>query len=194
MKELILARHGESVYSAEGRANGSPAVPVGLTPAGRNQASSLARRLAGEAIDLCITSQFPRARATADIALADRQLPRAVADRLNDLVYGDFEGELLTVYQQWRRRHTIGDRPPGGGESRRDVAARVGAAIAGLVERPEDRILVVCHELPVKFLLAAHRGESLDELPIQVEYATPYRLPAAEARRAAECLLAWGVD
>ena len=69
MDRLILARHGESTFSARGLVNGDVWVDVGLTEAGEEQAQDLGRLLAQEHIDLCVTSEFARARATAEIAL-----------------------------------------------------------------------------------------------------------------------------
>jgi len=64
--ELVyLARHGESVYSAQSLLNGDPSVPCGLTPRGFEQARELGRQLLGHRLDLCITTAFERTQITA---------------------------------------------------------------------------------------------------------------------------------
>src|ERR671932_620919 len=66
MKRAILARHGESEVLLAGLVSGDPAEPSGLTSAGREQARRLGELVAGEPIDLCVTSEFARTRETAD--------------------------------------------------------------------------------------------------------------------------------
>src|ERR1041385_6375578 len=92
LERAILARHGESEYSARGLLNGDVAVHVGLTERGRHEARRLGEALREEPLDLCVTSEFRRVRETVDIALAGRDVPRVVDPRLNDPLYGRFEG------------------------------------------------------------------------------------------------------
>src|SRR5439155_14309103 len=75
VKRLIVARHAESEYNVLGLLNGDPSVPCPLTARGRDQARALGRALAEQTIDLRITTDFPRTRETADIALASRNIP-----------------------------------------------------------------------------------------------------------------------
>ena len=72
MDEVILARHGESELSVVGTVNGDPSIACPLTEAGREQALRLGEQLAGDELDLCVTSEFERVRQTADLALGDR--------------------------------------------------------------------------------------------------------------------------
>ena len=95
MRRAILARHGESEYSAYGRLNGDITVAVGLTARGREEARRLGEDLRGEQLDLCVTSEFQRARETADIALEGRDVARLVDPRLNDPLIGRYEGSGL---------------------------------------------------------------------------------------------------
>jgi alpha-ribazole phosphatase len=88
MEQLILARHGESVFSSRLLVNGDIASPGPLTPRGRAEARALGQALAAQRIDLCATSEFERTRETADVALAGRDVPRLVLAALNDPLYG----------------------------------------------------------------------------------------------------------
>ena len=88
MKRLLVARHGESEYSAKQLVNGDPGVSCPLTEAGRVQARALGEALAGESIDLCVVTEFQRVRETAELALDGREVPFLVVPELNDPRYG----------------------------------------------------------------------------------------------------------
>ena len=190
METAILARHGESELSAAGLVSGDPAEPRGLTEIGREQARQLGKRLAGEPIDLCVTSEFVRVRQTADLALAGRGIPRLVAGELNDVRFGEFEGQPFEAYRAWARERDPTEAPPGG-ESRAEVAARYVRGFRRVLERPERTILVVAHGLPLRYTLLAL--EDLDPTPIveQIPLAEPYRLTRAELERATARLERW---
>jgi 2,3-bisphosphoglycerate-dependent phosphoglycerate mutase len=190
VETVILARHGESELSAAGLVSGDPAEPRGLTEIGREQARRLGERLAGEPIDLCATSEFVRVRETADLALAGREVPRVVVPELNDVRFGEFEGQPFEVYRAWARERDPTEAAPGG-ESRAEVAARYVRGFRRVLERPERTILVVAHGLPLRYTLLAL--EDLDPTPIveQVPLAEPYRLTRAELERATARLERW---
>ncbi|MBI2710478.1 MAG: histidine phosphatase family protein [Actinobacteria bacterium] len=63
---LLVVRHGESVWNAEGRWQGQADIP--LTDLGRRQAASAARALGS--VDLIAASDLVRARETAEIIAA----------------------------------------------------------------------------------------------------------------------------
>ena len=191
MERVVLARHGESELSLVGRTNGDPSLAVGLTEAGREQARQLGRDLAGEAVDLCVTSEFLRAQETADLALEGRQVPRLVLAELNDIRFGAFEGQLLTEYRAWAHSHGPDEPAPGGGDSRAQTVARYGAAYGELLDRPEASVLVVAHGLPVRYVLDAVEGRNPAAAVAQVPYAEPFWLSADELRTAVARLVAW---
>src|SRR5712691_6639908 len=191
MEEIILARHGESEFSVRGTMNGDPATAVRLTEAGREQARRLGRLLAGERIDLCVTSEFGRAAETADLALGGRDVPRLVLAELNDIQVGDFEGGSLAEYRAWAGAQDPVALPPGGGESRADTVRRYVRAYRTLLARPEETVLVVAHGLPIRYVVNAAAGRPPAPLLDPVEYAEPYRLAAAELEEAVSELEAW---
>jgi len=195
MERLILARHGESTYSARGLNNGDPSVDVVLTPAGEEQARALGRELTGEPIELVVTSNFHRTRETAELAMAGRDVPFEVDPRLADPDVGSYEGKTLDEYREWAWNAPSDERCPGGGESRCEIAARVADAyrrIAGLEPRT---ILVVAHGITIAYPLDAADGlPPAPRLRAPVEYATPFFLDAAGVRRAVETIDAWLAD
>lgn len=188
---LILARHGESTFSLGGLVNGDASVDVGLTAVGEEQARSLGRVLAGARVDLCVTSEFARARATAEIALGARA-PIEIWRDLNEPRAGRFEGLPLTAYRGWAWTTGSKEPAPGGGESRLAVVSRYARAYRALLERPEATILAVLHALPIAYILSAHEGMApAARMDRAVDYARPYPLDAAELRRALEVLEGW---
>jgi broad specificity phosphatase PhoE len=188
----IFARHGESEFSVHGIVSGDPLAPGGgLTEAGREQARALGRALTLEPVDLCVTSEFLRARETADVALEGRDVPRVVLPELNDIRIGDFEGRTLDEYRRWVRHHDPTAESPGGGESRAAVSLRYAAAFRWILARPEQTILVVSHSLPVRYALIAAEDQNPSAVVELVEYAVAHRLSRAELERAASRLEAW---
>lgn len=190
MRRAILARHGESERSVDGLTNGDPAVRVGLTETGREEARRLGAELRDDPIDLCVTSEFERAKETADLALEGRDVPRLVLADLNDIRFGEFEGRLLVDYRAWAHTHGPEDVCPGG-ESRVQTVARYVRGYRTILARPEETILVVAHGLPVRYVLDALDGRNPAAAVAQVPYAEPFRLGAEELASAVGLLEAW---
>jgi len=184
-------RHGESEYSAVSRLNGDIAVAVPLTPRGRDEARRLGEELADESLDLCVTSQFQRARETADLALEGRDVPREVDPRLNDPLIGRYEGGQLEDYRAWASASPSSAAPDPDSESRLAIVTRYAAAFRDLLERPEETILVVCHSLPVSYALGAREGRLPGARMPMAEHAKPYPFTAEELEAAVRLLEGW---
>ena len=161
MRLFVLVRHGQSELNATHRVNGDPSVPVGLTQQGEAEAAALGLQLVGVELDLCVHTRFGRTRATAEIALAGRAVPFEVEPLLDDIYVGDLEGQTIDEYRAWKRAHERSDAFPGG-ESLDDSARRYADAYERLLARSERRILVVCHEIPVRYAINTAGGS--DEL------------------------------
>ena len=161
---LVLLRHGQSVWLAEGRFQGRADTP--LSPLGERQAALAGARLADPAAPprlpvpagdpvaivhspLARTAQTAAAVAAA-IALRGRPAPPLVAEPgLIEIAQGAWEG----LYQRdveagwpteiagWRRDPVRSFAP--GGESLIDVDRRVRAALVGVVERLERASVAV---------------------------------------------------
>ncbi len=191
MEAVILARHGESVFSELFLVNGQSAVSGPLTPRGVEEAEELGRALANDAIGLCVTTEFERTRQTADVALAARDVPRLVVPELNDPLYGDHEGEALEDYRSWADGAASSDDAPGGGESRRRIVERYVRGFGLVLSRAEARVLVVAHSLPIAYVLAALDGAAPARRVPLVRHAHPYRLAAEELEGAVALLENW---
>jgi len=188
---MILVRHGESEYSARGVMNGDTRVPVALTERGREEARRLGEALEGEPIELCVTSEFQRTRETADLALAGRDVRRLVLPELNDPLYGPFEGAALEEYRAWASGRPSSAVPEPGGESRLALVVRYACGLRLLLERPEEGILVVCHSLPVAYVLMAREGRAPTARVPLAGHATPYPFTREELDAAATLLEGW---
>jgi ribonuclease H / adenosylcobalamin/alpha-ribazole phosphatase len=156
------------------------------------QARALAQELANEEIDLCVTSELERTRQTAEIALADRPVPRIVSPELNDPRYGRYEGGPLDAYLAWAHAHDSAAEPPGGGERRQSLVARYAAGFRRLLERPERTVLIVTHSLPVAYVLMARDGRDPSPHVPLVEHAKIHVISARELAHAVARLEAWG--
>ena len=174
MRLFVLTRHGESELNALRRINGDPGVPVGLTRAGEEQAFGLALQVANVELDMCVHTRFPRTKQTAEIAVRGRRVPLVEEPLLDDIDVGALEGKTISDYRAWKRRHARGDSFPNG-ESLDDAARRYAAAYRRLLERPERRILVVCHEIPVRYALNGAAGsDSLDAPAHEIGNCIPH--------------------
>jgi broad specificity phosphatase PhoE len=186
LRLFLLTRHAHSTLNVEGRVNGDPSVPVPLTPEGRAEAERLGRQVAQIPLDLCVHTRFGRTRETADAALVGREVPRLEEPLLDDIDVGDLEGETIEAYRAWKRAHAR-SQPFPGGESLDDAARRYARALRRLVERPEESVLVVCHEIPIRYALNAAAGsDDLDGPDHSLPNATPYLFDDAALARAAQ--------
>ena len=186
MELYILARHGESTLNSENRINGDPAVPVTLTENGREEARLLGRQVAHIRLEVCICTRFTRTRETAEIALVGRDVPCEVEPLLDDIDVGNLEGIPLEDYRAWKREHTRRDPFPGG-ESLDAAARRYAQAFRKLLGRPETSVLVVTHEIPIRYAInAADSSDNLDGPAHQLGNATPYLFDEEALGRAIE--------
>ena len=186
MQLYVIARHGESTLNYENRINGDPSVPVHLTEKGREEARLLGRQLAHIPLELCVHTRFSRTRETAEVALEGRGIPSIEDTELDDIDIGELEGQTVEDYRAWKRVHSRSDPFPGG-ESLDDAARRYADAFERLLERPETSILVVTHEIPLRYAINAADGSNdLDGPTHQLANATPYLFDESALRRAVD--------
>jgi broad specificity phosphatase PhoE len=160
--KLIIARHGQSEYNVLGLCNSDPTVRVPLTALGAEQAGRLAEELRGRPFEMIFVSELERVQKTAEVVNRFHDVPVTVDARLGDIRTG-FESRSATEYQAalaaaadpWNAR--LGN----GGESLRDVAARVGLFLEDLKARDLKEALIITSLCPLQAL----RGliENLDD-------------------------------
>jgi broad specificity phosphatase PhoE len=182
---FVLARHGHSVLNDEHRVNGDPSVDVPLTEKGRDAARLLGLQLANIPFELCVVTRFPRTRETAAIALAGRDVPVEVEPLLDDVRVGDLEGCSIEDYRAWKARHVRADAFPGG-ESLDEAALRYAEGFRRLLARTARAILVVCHEIPLRYAVNAAAGSDDLDAPVHnIPNATPFLFQREALERAA---------
>ncbi len=190
MKELVLVRHAFAASNRDAIAT-HDAPGDGLTDEGREQALRLKELLAEEQFDLGVSSGFARTLETLDLALGGRDVPRLVLPELGEIGFGEYGGGLLETYRTWAAAELPTVPAPGGGESRADAAARFARGARLLLERPEERVLVVTHALALRYLFDAADGLEPASRMAAVEHAAPYRISAQELEQAAALLEEW---
>jgi broad specificity phosphatase PhoE len=187
MRLFLIARHGQSTLNVEQRVNGDPGVHVDLTEEGRQNARALGEQIENIPIGLCIHTRFARTCQTAEIALEGRDIPFEIEPLLDDVNVGDLEGETIYDYRLWKQAHTRADAFPGG-ESLDDAGRRYAAAYRKLLERDTpDVVLIVCHEIPLRYAFNAAVGShDLDGPMHEIRNATPYLFDEPKLAAAAE--------
>lgn len=134
MTELLLVRHGETDWNADGRLQGHTDRP--LSDYGREQARKLAEELTGEEFDAIYSSDLARARETAEIVAKQLRLPVVLDPDLREKDWGNWEGLTST--------ERLGIELVG--ESTEQHQKRILKALGRIAAKhPHGRVLVVTH-------------------------------------------------
>jgi 2,3-bisphosphoglycerate-dependent phosphoglycerate mutase len=194
---LILIRHGQSEWNAQGRFTGWVDSP--LSAAGRAEAVNAGRRLAasGSRVDKAFTSTLGRAIETGELilrVLGVGDLEQERAWELNERFYGALTGRLKAEVaeqfgaqqvRRWRRGYHI--RPPGG-ESLADTAARTLPYFEGVIlpaARRFEGVLVSAHGSSLR-VIVQHLEELREDPVCRLEIPTGeplvYHLTGSRAR------------
>jgi broad specificity phosphatase PhoE len=190
VETLYIARHAEAASNVGDVVSGVPP-GEGLSPLGRRQARELGEALAGEAIELGVSSELRRARETLELALAGRAVPTTALPAFNEINFGRYEGGPLAAYREWAWSTDPDVECPGGGESRSSAAARFAAALDWLLARPEATILLIGHALPIRYVLDASDGRFPAAKIGEIQHAELHRLGRDAVESAAETLRVW---
>jgi len=168
---ILLARHGETRWNAEGRYQGQRDIP--LSEVGEAQARLLGERLREVDVTRAVASPLSRARRTAELALGE---PRAAQlrfdDGLQEIAHGEWEGLLASEIgardpdrlRAWREAPETVLMP--GGESLQQVLDRAWPALGRACEGlgADDTLLVVAHDAVNRVLLCRILGLPLSRL------------------------------
>ena len=151
MTTLLLVRHGETDWNADGRLQGQTDRP--LSDFGRRQARQLAEELDGEEFEAIYSSDLARARETAEIVGERLGLAVALDPDLREKDWGTWEG--LTAVER--------DRVEFVGESTEAHQERILHALRQISERhPGDGgVLVVTHGGSMRRVQTAAMGMAL---------------------------------
>jgi broad specificity phosphatase PhoE len=163
MTQIILVRHGQTPWNKDKIFRGSVDIPLNDT--GKEEARLLGEWLKGDAINAAYTSPLSRSRDTAAAIARHQGIQVVDHPGLGDLVYGDWQRMPLAevkvkyadLYRQWETApHTV--RFPGG-ETLEELRIRALTAVAEVVQRhPDQVVLLSAHRAVNKVLIAAFIG------------------------------------
>jgi len=170
--KLVLVRHGESTWNAEGRYQGRMDPP--LSTRGRAQAQTLAERVAREEsaappenrVTLIVSSPLSRARDTAQACADAIELRLGTDERLTEISHGDWEGKLRgevairwpDMLAQWRSNPHLVQFPHG--EMLEEVELRLRSFLHGLRDET-GTVLAVTHDVIVRIAVLLASGKEL---------------------------------
>jgi broad specificity phosphatase PhoE len=164
--QLILIRHGETIWNKEGRVQGTS--DIELSAAGLEQARKLALSLKSSAIDAIHASPLKRAFQTAEIINTFHQKEIEVHSELTEMDQGDFEGltfkELMTREKDFLCRwmtDPVSVKMPQG-ESLVELQERAWQPIQKIIAG-EKNALVVSHNFTIAVILCRLRKINLAE-------------------------------
>lgn len=169
--KILLARHGETPWNAEGRYQGQVDIP--LSEVGIAQANALGERLKDLRIDRAVASPLSRATRTAQLALGEARAAQLDFDEgLLEIGHGEWEGLLASEIaardpqrlRAWREAPETVLMP--GGESLQLVLDRAWPALERACDRlgADDTLLIVAHDAVNRVLLARILGLPLTKL------------------------------
>jgi 2,3-bisphosphoglycerate-dependent phosphoglycerate mutase len=157
MTEFWLIRHGQTDWNLAGLFQGQTDIP--LNQCGLEQADLLAQKLTGQEFSAVFSSDLKRAYQTAEKVSRAVSLPITSDPRLREICQGEWEGKTLVEVRQnyefdptVEHESSVDSRAPGG-ESVREVAARMSAAASDISHLfPDGHVLLVSHGLAVATL------------------------------------------
>lgn len=164
--QLILIRHGETLWNKEGRVQGTSDVELSAT--GKKQAEFLALSLKDHLIEGIHASPLKRAYQTAEIINKFHHLDIQIHRDLMEMDQGDFEGlsfkELMAgkkeFLQKWISDPASIKMP--NGESLSELQKRAWNAMEEIIGKSQNA-LIVSHNFTIATILCRLRNISLAE-------------------------------
>lgn len=164
--ELILIRHGETIWNKEGRVQGVS--DISLSDVGLCQAHALSLSLKDHVIHSIYSSPLIRARETAQIINQYHNAPIYFESGLMEMDQGDFEGltfqELMACekefIQRWIQDPATVAMP--NGESFFGLQNRAWSVIENIIDKTENA-LIVSHNFTIAAVLCKLQNVSLSQ-------------------------------
>jgi len=160
MAQLLLIRHGETIWNRERRFQGVMDIP--LSEKGREEARQLAAFLGDKHLDAIYSSHLSRALDTAKAVAAYHDLEVQAVEDLSEINVGEWAG--LGWEEIWERWPELGRQwyanppespPPPGGEYYPDFQKRCMAALEKIAaaHSDTDQVAVVSHGGVIRALM-----------------------------------------
>jgi glucosyl-3-phosphoglycerate phosphatase len=179
--ELVLLRHGESLWNAEDRYQGQ--MGTGLSSLGQQQAKLAAECLRSDVFDHIVASDLQRVTETLQPYLDGGDRPGVrIDERWREIDVGSWGGRTFAdvyasepgVVEAFRRGEDVAR---GGGETFAQLRERVWDAIREIASSGAQRVLVVTHGGPIRVATASTLrlppgGEVLLDPPVNCSLTT----------------------
>jgi broad specificity phosphatase PhoE len=146
---MFLVRHAESTWNRQKKIQGQK--DPHLSPYGKKEARSLAKRFKGLSFDAVYSSPLRRACETAE-SIVGKKVDLAVEEGLKEISLGNWEGKTLAqirkkygeAFDRWAVRPTRINIPRG--EDFKKFVSRVKRTLRAIERKHEEgNVLVVCH-------------------------------------------------
>jgi len=164
--QLILIRHGETLWNKEGRVQGTSNIELSAT--GKKQAELLALSLKDHPLEAIHASPLKRAYQTAEIINVFHHKDIQIHRGLMEMDQGDFEGfsfkELMASKKEFLQKwitDPISVKMPNG-ESLAELQKRAWSATEEIISKSQNA-LVVSHNFTIAAILCRLRNISLSE-------------------------------
>lgn len=157
MTELILVRHGETIWHKENQYAGTS--DIDLNERGIEQAKFLAQWAQTAGLDAIYSSRLRRAKITANYACEITGLPLTVDARINEVNFG--RGESLTIKEMEKTfpvelmafLNKPAEQPLPEGEAGLEAITRAMPFIDELIKKhPSGKILIISHSTLLRLL------------------------------------------
>ncbi|XP_051134661.1 probable 2-carboxy-D-arabinitol-1-phosphatase isoform X2 [Andrographis paniculata] len=162
-KRVVLVRHGQSTWNAEGRIQGSSDISV-LTSKGESQAETSRQMLLDDSFDVCFSSPLIRSKRTAEIIWGSRNEEIITEPELREIDLYSFQGLLKNegkerfgaAYRKWQidaKNFNIDGHYPV-----RELWTRARSSWKKILTHEGRSILVVAHNAVNQALVATAIG------------------------------------
>ena len=161
MARILLVRHGQSVWNADGRWQGQADPP--LSELGEEQAVAAAKAVG--IVDAIYASDLERARHTAELVAAQLGADVVVAPNLRERGAGDWEGRTRAEIDEGWPGFLESGRRPDGYEPDDSVLERAFTALEAIAGAHDGDVLVVTHGGVVRVVERHLGGEAEGLIP-----------------------------
>ncbi len=171
---FLFSRHGEAHHNIQGISSSYPETFVNnLTAKGVERAEGMAQVIAEQGgVDMIFSSDLLRTKQTAETVARILNVPVELDARLREYNVGIYNGRPIGEFDKNVTPEERWDYHPEGGESRREIQARMADFIQDVNKRfAGKKILVISHGDPLDLLMKYFGSE----LPYP-KYATPFEL------------------
>lgn len=168
---IYFVRHGETDWNKERKIQGQVDIP--LNAFGIHLAEETAKGLRDIPFDICFSSPLGRAKETARIILAGRDVPIVEDLRIQEMGFAEYEGHRCSA-QNWDVPDSFRDFfehperfvPAEGGEDFSDMKERTGEFLSWLFAQKQyenSNVLVATHGAALAGLLNNIKGAPLEQ-------------------------------